>query len=80
MRNHRSARRAARSVVGSVSAFAIIATIVGGMALPANATIYSNTAAITIPATGTSGVSSPYPSSIAVPTHGIVADVNVTLG
>lgn len=79
MRTHRSAQRTVRSVIGIASMFAIIVALVTGPASPAAATVYSNTNAITIPAAGTSGVSNPYPATIAVPTHGSVADVNVTL-
>jgi hypothetical protein len=76
MRNHRGVRRTVRSVVGCVGAFTIVASIIGGWAFPASATVYTNATAITIPS---SGQATPYPSTIAVPTHGIVADVKVTL-
>lgn len=76
MRNHRSARRAVQSVVRSVGAVTITAAFIGSSALPAAATVYSNTAAITIPS---SGPATPYPSTIAVPTQGVVADVKVSL-
>ncbi len=76
MRSHRRVGRTVRSVVGCVGAFTIVASIIGWSALPAGATVYSNSAAITIPS---SGASTPYPSTIAVPTSGVVADVKVSL-
>ena len=72
----------ARSVRRSVGIGCTLALTVGWMgwsAPSASATVFSNTAAITIPATGTSGVANPYPSTISVPASGKITDVNVTL-
>ncbi|MGZ5300844.1 MAG: IPT/TIG domain-containing protein [Actinomycetota bacterium] len=69
-------RRTVRGVVGCLGAFTIVAAIIGWSALPAAATVYSNTGAITIPS---AGQATPYPSTVAVPTPGVVADVKVSL-
>lgn len=72
----------ARSVRRSISVGCTLALMLGWMgwtAPAASATVFSNTGAITIPATGTSGVATPYPSGISVPATGKITDVNVTL-
>jgi subtilisin-like proprotein convertase family protein len=77
MRNQRNdARQAGRRFLGTAGALAVLSTFLMWTATPAAATVFSNTAAITIPS---SGQGTPYPSTIAVPASGAVADVNVTL-
>jgi subtilisin-like proprotein convertase family protein len=71
-----------RSVRRSISIGCTLALMLGWMgwtASSASATVFSNAAAITVPATGTMGVAAPYPSGISVPAPGKVADVNVTV-
>jgi Ca2+-binding RTX toxin-like protein len=70
-------RRAFRLVL---KGFAISVVLLGGFATSASAATYSNPGAITIPATGTDGPASPYPSAINVAgLSGPVNDVNVTI-
>jgi subtilisin-like proprotein convertase family protein len=72
----------ARSARRSISIGCTLALMLGWMgwtAPSASAIVYSNTAAITLPATGTMGVATPYPSGISVPATGKITDVNVTV-
>ena len=67
-------RRAVSAAGGSLLALALL---VGVTALPAAATVFSNSGTITIP---TSGQATPYPSTITVTgLGGAIVDVNVTL-
>jgi subtilisin-like proprotein convertase family protein len=76
--------RARRGGVGAATCSLLIATLVAiVVAVPAAATVFSNPAAITIPAGApgtTSGPASPYPSGISVSgLTGTIVDVDVTL-
>ena len=72
---HRRAVHAVRKTLAS-SAVAVFAVTLFGVATPAGATTYSNTATITI---NDVAAATPYPASISVPAGGSIDDVNVTL-
>jgi subtilisin-like proprotein convertase family protein len=68
-------RGIALAVMGALLAFVLALT-----AEPAGAAVFSSTSPIVIPATGTSGQSNPYPSTIAVSgLPGAITNVDVTL-
>jgi subtilisin-like proprotein convertase family protein len=70
-------RRAVAAAGGSIL---LVVLMVGLTVVPAAAAVFSNTASIAIPATGTSGIANPYPSPISVSgLSGTITDVNVTL-
>lgn len=71
--------RSLRRLIGIGCTLALMLGWMGWTAPTASATVFSNTGAITIPATGTDGVAGPYPSTISVPASGKITDVNVTL-
>ena len=63
-----------------LSTLMVAAGLIVWTAGPASASVFSNTAAITIPSSGTIGSATPYPSPIAVSgLDGTIVDVNVTL-
>ena len=71
-------RTTRQALGGALASLTLVAALVG-WAIPAGAAVFPNTAAITIPATSTTGIASPYPSTISVAASGPVTDVNATL-
>ena len=76
-----SEHRARRRATGvTLITFLMAALLVGLVAGPAGATVFSNPTPISIPSSGAVGTGTPYPSGIAVSgLAGTIVDVNVTL-
>jgi subtilisin-like proprotein convertase family protein len=76
--NRSTGRTARHAIGGALAALTLVAALLG-WAIPASAAVFSNSGAITIPAAGTTGIATPYPSTISVAATGPVTDVNATL-